>query len=189
MAFIESVPTDEATGHTAALYAEHLADKGYLPNYLRVFSLRPGAYAAWRQLNGAIRGTMDLRRYELATLAAARALRSTYCATEHALVLRERFYDTETLLGIASHRGGLADVDVAVMDFADKVARDAPSIGPDDIDRMRRVGLTDAEIFDVALAASARCFFSTVLAAMGAEPDATTLLALEAPVREALTAC
>src|SRR4029079_13181223 len=92
MAFIETEPTDEATGQTAALYAEHLADKGYLPNYVRLFSFRPAAYVGWRQLVGAIRAGMDPRRYELATLAVARALKSTYCAAEHALVLREGFY-------------------------------------------------------------------------------------------------
>jgi len=152
MSFIETVPTDEATGQTAALYAEHLADKGYLPNYVRLFSFRPAAYVGWRQLVGAIRAGMDPRRYELATLAAARALKSTYCAAEHALVLREGFYDAERLREIVSAHAsaGLAAVDVAIMDFADKVARDAPSVGPDDVDRLRRVGLTDADADDVA---------------------------------------
>ena len=47
---------------------------GGLPNFTKAFSLRPEVYAAWRQLNGAIKANMDLRRYELATLAAARRL-------------------------------------------------------------------------------------------------------------------
>ena len=49
-------------------------------NYERAFELRPEVYAAWVQLNSAIKAGMDLRRYELATLAAARPLRSSYCA-------------------------------------------------------------------------------------------------------------
>ena len=44
-------------------------------NYERAFQQRPAVYAAWGQLNGAIKAGMDLRRYELATLAAARRLR------------------------------------------------------------------------------------------------------------------
>ena len=40
-------------------------------NYERAFAERPEVYAAWQQLNGAIKQGMDLRRYELATLAAA----------------------------------------------------------------------------------------------------------------------
>jgi hypothetical protein len=37
-------------------------------NYERAFAERPEVYAAWVQLNGAIKERMELRRYELATL-------------------------------------------------------------------------------------------------------------------------
>ena len=46
-------------------------------NLERAFDDWPEVYAAWAQLNGAIKAGMDLRRYELATLAAARRLRSS----------------------------------------------------------------------------------------------------------------
>ena len=42
-------------------------------NFERAFAARPEVYAAWAELNGAIKAGMDLRRYELATLAAASA--------------------------------------------------------------------------------------------------------------------
>jgi alkylhydroperoxidase/carboxymuconolactone decarboxylase family protein YurZ len=51
---------------------------GYVPNYAKVFAHRPDVLAAWGQLIAAIRGHMDQRRYELITIAAARALRSSY---------------------------------------------------------------------------------------------------------------
>jgi hypothetical protein len=41
----------------------------------------------------------------------------------------------------------------------------------DDIERLRSVGLSDTEIFDVAAAAAARCFFSKLLDATGTRPD------------------
>ncbi len=40
----------------------------------RLFAQRPAVYEAWQQLRDAIAGEMDPRRYELATLAAAREL-------------------------------------------------------------------------------------------------------------------
>src|SRR5436190_1053073 len=73
MTYIQTVPEDEATGATAAMYATDRDVFGYLPNFTRAFSERPDVYAAWRQLNGAVKANMDLRRYELATLAAAGA--------------------------------------------------------------------------------------------------------------------
>ena len=42
-----------------------------MTNYERAFADRPDVFAARGQLNGAIKAGMDLRRYELATLAAA----------------------------------------------------------------------------------------------------------------------
>jgi len=46
---------------------------------VRLFAHRPAVYAAWRQLVGVITENMDARRYEVATVAAARTLRSSYC--------------------------------------------------------------------------------------------------------------
>ena len=46
----------------------------YLPNFTKACSPRPAVYAASRQLNGAITANMDVRRYELATPAAASRL-------------------------------------------------------------------------------------------------------------------
>ncbi|HEY2542251.1 MAG TPA: hypothetical protein VGH92_04295, partial [Gaiellaceae bacterium] len=54
-----------------------------------------------------------------------------------------------------------------------------------DLQRLRDLGLTDAEIMDVALAAAARCFFSKTLDALGVLPDAT-FAELEPGLREAL---
>src|SRR5690349_3263905 len=96
------------------------------PNYERLFRRRPEVYVAWGQLKEAIAGSMDARRYELATLAAATQLRSSYCALAHGKVLADRFYAPEVVGRIASDRraGDLDEVDVAIMDLAEKVAAD-----------------------------------------------------------------
>jgi uncharacterized peroxidase-related enzyme len=158
------------------------------PNYERLFAQRPDVYAAWEQLKGAITASMDTRRYELATLAAARQLRSSYCSLAHGKVLADRFYDTETVRKLAlDHRSaGLDEVDVAVMDLAEKVASDTLSITQEDIDRLRDLGLSEGEVFDVVLAAAARCFFAKANDALGLQPDAS-YAELEPGMRDALT--
>ncbi len=174
MTFIETVDEDAATGATAELYAAEEEAFGFLPNLVRAFSLRPEVYFAWKQLNGAVKAGMDLRRYELATLAAATRLRSSYCTLAHGSVLIDRgFLEPDAVrAAVADHRSaGLDEVDVAVMDLAAKVATDATSVEMADTDRLRSLGLSDQDILDVVLAAAARCFFSTVLDAVGAEPD------------------
>jgi uncharacterized peroxidase-related enzyme len=158
-----------------------------VPNTLRVFSLRPEVWTAWVQLKNTIAGGMDARRYELATLAAARELRSSYCSLAHGKILAERFLDPQTVSELAGGgAAGLDEAETAIMDFAAKVARDACSVTEDDVQRLRDAGLTDRDIFDVTVAASARCFFSKTLDAVGALPDAE-FAELDPGLRDALT--
>jgi uncharacterized peroxidase-related enzyme len=154
-------------------------------NFERAFAARPEVYASWQQLSGAIKAGMDLRRYELVTLAAARRLRSSYCCLAHGSVLIERF--DEPVLDIArDHRAaGLDEIDVAIMDLAEQVVDDAASITDADLQRLRDLGLSDTDILDVALAAAARCFFSKTLDAVGVRPDAS-YAELEPELREVL---
>jgi alkylhydroperoxidase family enzyme len=142
-------------------------------NYERAFEERPDVYAAWQQLLGAIKANMDLRRYELATLAAARRLRSTYCSLAHGKVLIEQF--GEPVLQIATDRSaaGLDEVDLAVMDLAERVVDDATSIDDADLQRLRDLGLSDPEITDVILTAAVRCFWTKTLDSLGVQADAS----------------
>ena len=181
MAFIDT-PKD------AEFFDQNRAPAGHVPNFVTTFAARPAVYDAWKQLNGAIKESMDLRRYELATVAAARRLRSSYCTLAHGSVLMEKFVAPDELAAIVSdhHAAGLEPIDVAVMDLADKVAQDATAVTQADVDALRAHGLSDAEIFDVIAAAAARCFFSKVLDAVGARPDAR-YAELDAPLRETLT--
>jgi alkylhydroperoxidase family enzyme len=142
---------------------------GDAPNLERAFALRPDVLRAWQELNGAIKATADLRRYELATLAAARRLRSSYCCLAHGKVLAEQFYDFETVPRLPD---GLDDADRAIMAFVEQIVDDATSVTQADVDALRAHGLDDAEICDVVLAAAARCFFSKTLDALGVQPDA-----------------
>lgn len=142
-------------------------------NLERAFQARPDVYAAWVQLNGAIKANMDLRRYELATLAAARRLRSTYCALAHGKVLLETLGEPVREIALDRSAAGLDEVDVAVMDLAERVVDDATTITRDELDRLRELGLSDDEIMDVVLAAAVRCFFSKTLDALDVRADAS----------------
>ncbi|HEY3180579.1 MAG TPA: peroxidase-related enzyme [Casimicrobiaceae bacterium] len=188
MAFIDTVSNGEAVGPVAKLYETDRINLGYVANYTRIFAHRPAVYEAWQKLRAAITESMDPRRYELVTLAAARAVRSSYCTLAHGKVLAERFFETASVREIVTdHRSaGLDAVDVAVMDLAETVARDAGAVTQTDVERLRDVGLSDVEIFDVVAAAAARCFFSKVLDALGVEPDAS-FGTLEPELRDALT--
>ena len=134
---------------------------------------------------------MDQRRYELATLAAARRLRSSYCMLAHgSATLAKDLAEPDELRAIATdHRKRRARL------------RRGRGDGPRRQGRRRRdehhcsrtstrcgeAGLTDPEILDVVLAAAARCFMSKVIDAVGALPDHAYEERLDPALREALT--
>jgi uncharacterized peroxidase-related enzyme len=164
MAFINS-PQDQD------FFDQNRAAAGNVPNFVTTFAARPAVYDAWKQLNGAIKESMDLRRYELATLAAASALKSSYCCLAHGQVLADKYLTPEEVAALVSDPP--ADpVDRAVMAFARKVALAADTVAQDDVDELKALGLTDADVLDVVLAVAARSFFSKTLDATGTQPDA-----------------
>jgi alkylhydroperoxidase family enzyme len=116
---------------------------------------------------------MDLRRYELVTLAAARRLRSSYCCLAHGRVLHERFGEPVRDIALDHRTAGLDEIDVAVMDLAERIVDDATSVDDADLQRLRDLGLSETDIADVVLAATARCFFSKTLDALCVRPDAS----------------
>jgi uncharacterized peroxidase-related enzyme len=171
--FIE-VPEESTVGVDVADWYQRQRDSwGYLPNYALAFATRPDVAQAWNTLNNAVRGHMDRRRFELATIAAARAYRSTYCMAAHSKFLRDACDDESTMRTVAADPSGanLDATDRAVMDFATQVAQDASSITAADVQRLRDHGLGDPEIVDVVLAAAARAFFTKVLDALGVQAD------------------
>ena len=186
--FIDTTPESAAEGALAEWYRSQRDSWGFLPDFAGCFSTRPDTAKAWAGLNLTIRGGMDRRRYELATIAAARALRSTYCTVAHAAFLRDACGDEATVraLALAPDGSTLSEQDAAVYAFATKVARDASAVEQGDVDVLRAAGLSDADIADVVFAVAARAFFSKVLDGLGARLDHATAATFAPEVLQAM---
>ena len=185
------IDPEEQPGSEDALarwYEQQTAVWGYLPNYAPLFASRPDVAEAWTRLNLSIRGGMDRRRFELATVAAARSRSSTYCLAAHSKFLRDVCGDESSMLELSADPTGssLEPVDRAVVAFASKVATDPAGVEAADIARLREHDLSDADIADLIFAVAARCFFATVLDAGGAEADAQLGDAFDADTRARL---
>ena len=187
--FIDAPDESAVDGEVAEWYERQRRSWGYLPNYAPAFASRPDVAEAWNTLNNAVRGHMERRRFELVTIAAARAYRSTYCMAAHCKFLRDDCGDEPTMLAVAADPRGerLDEADRAVVDFAGQVARDASSITQADVQRLRDHGLSDPDVVDVVLAAAARGFFTKVLDALGVQADAELGETFEPRVRDQVT--
>ena len=189
MTYLATVDEAEATGATGEMYERERSRVGGVPNYAQTFGARPAVYAAWRALITEIIRTMPLRRFELVTLAAARELRSTYCSVAHGTLLADKFLPADAVrdLALGQIPAALSSEEGAIVAFAAKAARNAADITAADIDSLRQQGLADEEILDISLATAARCFFSTVLDATGAQAEASSGIGLPADLLQALT--
>lgn len=174
MCYIETISPEEASGAVQALYKRQQGELDYLPNYARVFCHRPQVMQAWADLQQAIRQEMDTRTYSLVSLAAALAIRSSYCALAHGRKLLGRYFTLEELVAIINDEDAapLSAGERSMMRFARKVALDSSSITATDIAELRGAGFSDAQIFDTVAATAGRCFFAKVPDALGVRPDA-----------------
>jgi len=188
MAFLHTIPPADAAGPVREMYEQAQSRFGYVPNWTQAFSLRPEMLDGWTALLRSVQSNLSVRHYELATLAAARALNSSYCALAHGSVLADKVFDAATVAAIATDAldTPLETRERAVMLFAEKVARSADQITSGDIEALRSHGYRDEEIFDLAAAAAARCFFSKLLDAVGVRPD-SVFNNLDPALRRALT--
>src|SRR6185503_19467621 len=102
MAFIRTIAPSDADGPVRDMYQEAHSRYGYIPNWTRAFSLRPAVKDGWAALLKSIQSNLPVRSYELATLAAARALRNSYCSLAHGSVLATKVFDPVTVTAIAT---------------------------------------------------------------------------------------
>jgi uncharacterized peroxidase-related enzyme len=188
MSYLSTISDADGPDEVRRMYDADRERLGYVANYTRTFSPRPEVYAAWQRLNGSIKAGMDARRYEVATLAAARRLKSSYCALAHGKVLAEEHVGEQAVRDLMDDAAEteLEPIDLAVARLAAKVAGDAPGITESDFTELRALGLVDTEILDIVFAAGARCFFSTVLDATGTQPDHAFVSVFEDGTRKAL---
>jgi uncharacterized peroxidase-related enzyme len=188
--YLTTIAETDATGEVARIYAESIAHMGFVMEADRCLTTRPDLLPLVQGFIDAARGrfSLGLRAWRLITLIAAKEIPSTYCSYVYGKQLVGDLGSKEKLLAVQQdfRRAGLPDKEVAMLAYAQQVARDASKISERDIDGLRRHGFTDIEISDIALCASFRCFLSRFYDAVGASPEPLFFDETE-PLREALT--
>ncbi len=170
---IQPVADEKVEGTLRELYNLDLEKDGYVTNVTRTWSYRPEMMLLSTNLLKSIRSHLRLRTYELVTLAASKAIGCVYCMMAHGAVLHKNGFSPKQIIAILEdyHAADLTPEEVHMMDYADKISRDSASITQADIDILRRDGLNEQQVTDVALAAVARNFYSRLFNALGADTD------------------
>jgi len=138
-----------------AAYAKCIEKLGFVPNVLQAYSLRPqklrNFMAMYNELMLAPSGLSKLER-EMVAVVVSSANRCYYCLVAHGQAVRRLSGDPE--LGemlVMNYR--VAPLDTrrrAMLDFAWKLTTAPATIGEEDREGLRRAGLGDEDIFDLA---------------------------------------
>jgi uncharacterized peroxidase-related enzyme len=175
--YLRTIGDAEATGRVAEIFAAQRAQLGFVMDATRCWTARPDLLPIYTAFSDGIRANFSLgmRAWRLITLVAAKQVPSTYCSHVYSKQLVAELGSKETVLAIQRdfRDAGLSAREVAMLAFAEKVAKDASRIGEADIARLRAAGFADVEISDIALCASFRAFVSRFFDAVGAgtEPE------------------
>ena len=188
--FLKTIGEDEATGRVAELYQGQKAQNGFVMAAMQCWTARPDLLPIYTEFADKIRAGFSLsaRDWRVITLIAAKHVPSTYCSHVYGRQLVAELGSKEAVLAIQRdfRAAGLNERDVAMLSYAEMVARDASKVTGEEIKRLRAVGFTDVQICDIALCVAFRSFVARFFDAVGAGPEPVFLDA-DAGFRRAMT--
>jgi len=176
--YIKTVRPEEATGEIAEIYAGDLASMGSVMEATECWSARPDILAPVEHLLHQMRDgfSLGLLNFRLITFVAAKSVPSSYCSHVYFKALSGMIGRDQALAVQRDFRNAqLSPQQVEMLAYAEQITLDASKIGPDTIERLRHVGLSDLNIADIALAASFRNFMSRYFDAVGATAETSFL--------------
>lgn len=157
---LHSIPVAEATGHAAQLFAAIKNAVGMVPNaYVGIGSNSPHALEAGLHLDAALKqGSLSGREIEAIKLLVSEVADCDYCLAAHTMIGKMQGLDASAMTalrrGEASGDGKL-DTLLSLVRALIETRGVVPAALLDDV---RRVGYTDAQIVDVALAITSITF-------------------------------
>src|SRR5699024_6092922 len=110
---------------------------------------------------------------EMVAVVVSSANRCTYCVISHGHDLRKALGDTVMAdrIMVNWRSAGLSDRDYAICDFAERLARQPETVGPDDLSALAGAGRPDEDIWDVVELVSMYSFTNRMSSALGMKPN------------------
>lgn len=158
------------------LFAKARERVGFVPNVFRAYAWRPDRFRPWfahfRDLHVGSEHLSEAER-EMIAVVVSMTNGCLYCLVAHGAALRELLGDPVLADHIAfdHRRAGLDPRRRAILDYAVKVTRTPTECGEGDLEELRRHGLTDEEVWDVAEVAAMYNFTNRMSMATGMLPN------------------
>lgn len=127
---------------------------GFVPNVFLVLARRPAEFRAFFAYHDALMerdGGLTKAEREMIVVATSAANACTYCVIAHGAILRVRARDPLLADYLASNYRGAAITprQRAMLDFATRLAQTPQALEDEDLDKLRRAGFGDEDIWDI----------------------------------------
>lgn len=146
---LTAIDPASATGKAKELLDGVQATLGVTPNLMRTMANSPAVLEAYLSFNTALgRGRLSAKEREQIALAVAEANGCEYCLSAHTAIGKKVGLPESDLL--ASRLGTSPDFKVAAaLKFAQAILSQRGQVTDEDVNRIRRAGLGDAEIAEI----------------------------------------
>jgi uncharacterized peroxidase-related enzyme len=158
------------------LFAKARDTVGFVPNVFRSYSYRPERFSAWfahyKQLHEPTDHLDEADREMIAVVVSAYN-RCTYCIVSHGHALRKALGDEVLADYIATNwrHAGLDERRSAICEYAEKLTARPHELTEADLQRLRDVGLSDFEVWDVVEIAAMYNFTNRMALGLGQRPN------------------
>lgn len=172
------VDEHDATGELAEVYESARERFTFVPEAVRIFSIRPEVAVAQDRLRRVVLGdasSLGARRADLIGAAVSGMNHCEYCGTAHTGLLAQRG-DLDESEAVRVYRNWrevtLPEDEQAMLRFAEKLTFTAATANEADIAELREHGFTDVNIFDIVLLTAYRNFMNRINDGLGVSTDA-----------------
>ena len=177
IAWIQTIPPDEATGALASAYADAVTPHGTVDNVMQAHSLRPhtmqGHMALYRAVLHHPENTMPLWFLEAIGVFTSLLNECEYSFTHHCANMRRLLKDDKRSDAIeASLRGQTPETafsgkELALMRYTGKLTSSPGAVQADDVEAAKAEGATDGEILEVNQVCAYFCYSNRLLNGLG----------------------
>ncbi len=177
------IDEENAMGQVAQIYAEVKRDLQLpvVPNMMKALAVSPAALATHWDFSRSFyqHATLPESLTSMILYAIAETGNCTYCSAAHELTCRTLGIDEETLRALVEDLGSVSPERVrAIIEFALKASHQAQSLVAEDYERLRALGVTDAELVEIVHVAAIGKYVDTLADALKIPVDSLVAEAL-----------
>ena len=175
MSLLKLIEKEEATGRIAEIYETMINTLGFVPNAFKIFS--PSEYVLDKQFNNLgyymRHKTLSGKLLAFIRLLVSETEQCKYCVGMNSGILLQYGVLPEMLneIKLDPSKAPLEEKEIALLLFILKVVRDSNSIQQTDVDVLKNLGWTDADIMDATYHGATQVGVDKIFNAFKIEPE------------------